>query len=181
MTVRDYLKVTKGEERLHLFLSVFFAFMGICFALSTFKFDRWILTSFEGAVKTSPVRSGRSGLVVTLSAFDSKFNNCDVKIYFTSAGYPRHPLNDLCTGDKVYVEALFHPTKGFLEPAMGIHLECKARTLYSRDRFYKEDPKDKIGSVIIAIASCFFLLYQLRKHYFHYRHLKSKRRFNVNL
>ena len=179
MTVIGYLKVIKREELFHMFLSVFFAFMGICFVVSTFKFDHWELKSLECLVKTNPFRSGRSGLVVTVSPLDGKVNIGGINVYFSAAGYPKHPLNDLRPSDKVYVEALFDPSKGLEEKGLGVHLARDGKILFSRDHYYKDHRENKVGSVIIAIGFCCFLLYKLKKHFYHYQHLKKKRKYNV--
>lgn len=178
MTVIDYLKLIDRKELFKLFFSVFLAFMGTCAVFTTFKFDYWNLKSFECLVKANPVRSGREGLVVTVSPPDGQVNVGDIKLYFSGAYDRSHPLNGLCPKDKVYVEALFHPAKGFLRRGLGIHLERDGKTLYSRDRFYKERPITKAGLVALALAAYCFLLYKINKHYYHYRHMNGKRRYN---
>lgn len=98
-----------------------------------------------------------------------------------NGGYPRHPLNELLTNDKVYVEALFKPTEVPAESAMGVHLARNGITLFSRDYYYKEHRKNTYAAFLTAIATFCWLLYQLNKHCFHYRHLKKKKRFNESL
>jgi hypothetical protein len=141
VTVIGYFKLVKGEELLHLFLSVLFAFMGTMAVYSTFDFDRWNMKSFECLVKTNPIRSGRVDLVATFTALDE--NNSDIKISFPGAGYPKHPLNDLRPREKVYVEALFRPVKGSKEGGLGIHLERNGKILCSRDDHFKDQRQYK--------------------------------------
>lgn len=179
MTVIGYLKLINGEELLHLFLSVLFAFMGTFAVYSTFDFDRWNMKSFECLVKTNPIRSGRADLVATFMALDEKTNNSDIKISFSGAGYPKHPLNDLRPRDKVYVEVLFRPVKGSKEGGLGIHLERNGKILCSRDDHFKDQRQNKVFFVILSIGSWCFLLYKIKKHYYHYQHLKKKRKYNV--
>ena len=181
MNVIDYLKLVSRRDIVNIFVGILCAYCGISLAFTNFKFDRWTMKSFEGMVTSNPVRSGRSGLVVTVSSLDSKSNARDMNIYFNEAGYPHHPLNDLRTGDKVYIEALFHPTRGYLDRAMGVHLVCNARTLFSKDHYFKKHREGNFWVVLFAIAPLCWLLYQLNKHYFHYRYLKNKRRYNVGL
>lgn len=181
MKAIDYLKLMNRRDIVNVFVGILCAYCGISFVFTNYKFDQWTLQHFDGKITLKPTRCGRSGLVVTVSVPDDNGNALDKKIYFNEAGYPRHPLNQLRAGDKVYVEALFNPTQETLESAVGVHLACNARTLFSREHYFEKQREGKVWAIIIGIAPLCWLLYQINKHYFHYRHLKKKKRFNESL
>lgn len=177
----DYLRTMNRRDIINVLVGILCAYCGISFIFTNFKFDHWMLQHFDGKITLQPTRSGRSGLVVTVSVTDNNANDLNKKIYFNEAGYLDHPLNQLRAGDRVYVEALFNPTQKILKSGMGVHLDCNTRTLFSRDHYFEKKREGKIWAILIGIVPIGWLLYQFNKHYFHYRHLKKKRRFNVPL
>lgn len=160
-----------------LIVGVLAAVAGTQGLLRSLYHESWNIESLNAEVITLPKRSGRLGLTTNLRLLEHSTSNRVIDVYFDRGGHPKHPLSKLKTKDHVYFEGLIDPLN--INSAIAVHLVLNGEVLFSKDNYLKRSKANKIGALIITIVSYSWLLYQFKKHYFHYRHLKSKRRFNI--
>lgn len=171
-----YIRSMNKTDLVMICTCVFAVWIGITGFFSCGKNLRWPVHSFDGIVADNPFRWGRVDLKIPFQPTNSvETSGRTYVIYFSRAGYPRHPLNQLKKGDVVYVEALVYPSKDSPESIRGVHLEKDHKTLYSRKTFYRESRANKWFSLVLAIGSAGWGAYMIQKHYYHALHLKKKK------
>jgi hypothetical protein len=161
-------------------LLVLFIAVGMTrFFLEEITQAKWGVKPINGILVENPQRRGRSGLqsvICTTNIATSKGRLC---ILFDIGGNPKHPLNTLKRDDSIIVNVRVDPKKDVHEYAEAVNLISAGKVLFSEKKYYERRRESKLLSLVLAVIAYGWLFYQLKKHYFHYRNLKSKRRFNV--
>ena len=164
-----------------IFLVLFIAGGMTRFFLEEIIQEKWGSKAINGILVENPQRRGRSGLQFDIGTTNISTSNGRLCIYFDIGGKPNHPLNTLKRGDSIIVRVRVDPKKVVHEYAEAVNLISDGKVLFSEKNYYERRKESKLLSLLIAVTAFGWLLYQLKKYYFHYRHLKKKKRFNESL